>query len=168
MGKKRIIKQISAMIVSLFCLLNLGTSFVPEYIQEERISVGGKRPLAIIYIIEFRDILCSPCSGSFLDFCSSFPFDFQKDNTWGIIVFEPELQTDLGEKILEKKVRGFMKGNQLHFPVIIDFFHIFKALRTQATQLLLLDPTSLTVKQYDFPLAAKQKDKILQAVFESL
>ena len=83
-------------------------------------------------------------------------------------MFEPGLQTNLGEKIIAKKVRGFLKGNQLHFPVFIDFFHIFKTLRTQATQLFLLDSTSLTVKKYDFPLTVKQKEAILLAVMESL
>jgi hypothetical protein len=61
-----------------------------------------------------------------------------------------------------------MNGNQLHFPVFIDFPHIFKTLRTQATQIVLLDSTSFSIKKYDFPLAAKQKNSILQAVIESL
>ena len=156
------------MILFALCLLNIGNTFVPEFAQPERMWEERKSPMAVIYIIEFRDILCSPCSESFLDFSLSLPLEFQKENTWGIVVFEPAHQTNLGEKIIAKKVRGFLKGNQLHFPVFIDFFHIFKTLRTQATQLFLLDSTSLTVKKYDFPLTVKQKEAILLAVMESL
>ena len=153
MQKNRIQIKSICLILFALCFLNIG-------------NTNEKSPMALIYIIEFRDILCSPCSESFLDF--SLSLEFQKENTWGIVVFEPGLQTNLGEKIIAKKVRGFMNGNQLHFQVFIDFFHIFKTLRTQATQLLLLDSTSLTVKKYDFPLAAKQKEAILLAVMESL
>ena len=100
--------------------------------------------------------------------CFSLPLEFQKENTWGIVVFDPGSQTNLGEKILAKKVRGFMNGNRLHFPVFIDFSHIFKTLRTQVTHLYLLDSTSLTLKKYVFPLAEKHKNEILQTVLKSL
>lgn len=156
------------MIIFLLCLLNLGNTFVFKRIHVEHVRSIGKSPIVLIYIIEFRDILCSPCSESFLDFCLSLPVEFQKENTWGIVVFDQGPQTNLGEKIIAKKVRGFKSGNQLHFPVFIDFLHIFKSLRTQTTQIVLLDSTSFSVKKYDFPLAAKQKDAILQAVMESL
>ncbi len=156
------------LIIFLLCLLNLGNTFVFKPAQPDHVWSIGKSSIVLIYIIEFRDILCSPCSESFLDFCLSLPVGFQKENTWGIVVFDQGPQTNLGEKIIAKKVRGFMSGNQLHFPVFIDFLHVFKTLRTRATQILLLDSTSFLVKKYDFPLAAKQKDAILQAVIESL
>jgi len=168
MQKNQITKKIKCLIIFLLCLLNLGNTFEYEPAQLDSIWGNGKSPLAMIYIIEFNDILCSPCSESFLDFCLSLPPEFQKENTWAIVVFDPGPQSNLGEQILAKKIRGFMNGNQLHFPVFIDFLHIFQTLRTQATQILLLDSTSLTVKKYVFPLAAKQKEAILQAVIESL
>ncbi len=160
--------QTKCLIIFLLCLLNFGNTFVFKPTHPDFVWSNGKSPIVLIYIIEFRDILCSPCSESFLDFCLSLPVEFQKKNTWGIVVFDQGPQTNLGEKILAKKVRGFMNGNQLHFPVFIDFLNIFKTLRTQATQIILLDSTSFSIKKYDFPLAAKQKDAILQAVIESL
>ncbi len=156
------------MIIFLLCLLNLGNTFVFKSTHPDYVWSIEKSPIILIYIIEFRDILCSPCSESFLDFCLSLPVEFQKKNTWGVVFFDQGPQTNLGEKILAKKVRGFMNGNRLHFPVFIDFLHLFKSLRTQATQVVLLDSTSFSVKKYDFPLAVKQKDAILQAVIESL
>ncbi len=168
MQKNQTRKKIKYLIIFFLSVLNMGNTYVSEPVQPERILENGKSSMVLIYIIEFRDILCTPCSESFLDFSLSLPLEFQKENTWGIVVFETGHQTNLGEKIIAKKVRGFMNGNQLHFPVFIDFFHIFKTLRTQATQLLLLDSTSLTVKKYDFPLTAKQKEAILLAVMESL
>ncbi len=146
----------------------MGITLEVEPAQREAIREQKRRPIAIIYIIEYTDILCSPCGESFLDFCSSLPLEFQKENTWGIVVFEPGSQTNLGQKILAKKVRGFMNGNQLHFPVFIDSSHIFKTLRTQATHLYLLDSTFLTVKKYVFPLTELHKNAILQAVMDSL
>jgi len=168
MRKNQITNKTRFLIIFLLCLMNLGNTFVFKPAQPDHGWSNGKSPIVLIYIIEFRDILCSPCSESFLDFCLSLPVEFQKENTWGIVVFDQGPQTNLGEKIIAKKVRGFMNGNQIHFPVFIDFLHIFKTLRTQATQIVLLDSTSFSVKKYDFPLAAKQKDAILQAVIESL
>ena len=156
------------LLVLTFCLMNMGTSFVSEPSQLR--SEGGMRksPLALIYIIEFRDILCAPCSEFFLDFCFSLPLGFQQENTWGIVVYDQDSQTSLGEKIINKKVRGFMNGNQFNFPWCIDFSHMFQSVRTQTTQLLLMDASSLTIKKYAFPLSEKHKNEIIQAVLASL
>lgn len=149
------------------CLLNFGNVSIKP--AQLKIQWGmRKSPLALIYIIEFRDILCSPCSESFLDFCSSLPLEFQEENTWGIVVLDPDFQTNLEEKIIRKKVRGFMNGNQFPFPLFIDFSHIFQSLRTQSTQLLLMDSSALTIKKYVFPLSEKHKNEIVQAVIASL
>lgn len=168
MQKKQTRKKIICLIVLILCQLNLGNTFMCEQAQMESIWGKKKNSIALIYIIEFRDILCSPCSQSFLDFFLSLPVEFQRENTWGIVVFEKGSPINLGEKIITKKVRGFINGNQLHFPVFIDMQHIFKTLRTQATQLLLLNSSSLTVKKYDFPLEEKVKNAILKLVVESL
>ncbi len=168
MRKNQTRKKIKCLIIFLLSMLNVGNTFVFLPNQPEHVWSIGESPIVLIYIIEFRDILCSSCSESFLDFCLSLPVAFQKENTWGIIVFDQDSQTNLGEKIIAKKVRGFMNGNRLHFPVFFDFLHIFATLRTKATQIILLDPSSFSVKKYDFPLAAKQKDTILQAVIKRL
>ena len=160
-------KKINTFIVFILCLLNMGNTFVCPPAQSGSLWGNEKSSMALIYIIEFRDILCSPCSESFLDFCLSLPPEFQRENTWGIVVFEQGSPINLEEKIITKKVRGFITGNQLHFPVFIDMLHIFKTFRTQATQLLLLDSSSLTVKKYDFPLNEKDKNAILKLVIES-
>jgi hypothetical protein len=166
MKNNTLFKKVNCLIAFSLCLLNLGNTVVSEPSQIDSLWGNGKSATALIFIIEFRDILCSPCCGSFLDFCLSLPLEFQRENTWGIVVFDPGSQTDLDEKIIAKKVRGFMNGNSLHFPVFFDFSQIFKTLRSQATQLLLLDPASLTVRTYDFPLTGKQKNAILRAVLE--
>ncbi len=168
MRKNQTRKKIKCLIIFLLSMLNVGNTFVFLPNQPEHVWSIGESPIVLIYIIEFRDILCSSCSESFLDFCLSLPVAFQKENTWGIIVFDQDSQTNLGEKIIAKKVRGFMNGNRLHFPVFFDFLHIFATLRTKATQIVLLDPSSFSVKKYDFPLAAKQKEAILQAVIKIL
>lgn len=168
MRKNQTRKKIKCLIIFLLSMLNVGNTFVFLPNQPEHVWSIGESPIVLIYIIEFRDILCSSCSESFLDFCLSLPVAFQKENTWGIIVFDQDSQTNLGEKIIAKKVRGFMNGNRLHFPVFFDFLHIFATLRTKATQIILLDPSSFSVKKYDFPLVAKQKDAILQAVIKRL
>ncbi len=161
-------KKICSVMIFSLCLLNVGNTFVFKPTQPYVVETNEKNPIAMIYIIEFQDILCSPCCESFLDFCFLLPPQFREENTCGIIVFGHNTHTNLGNKIIAKKVRGFMNGNQLHFPVFIDFSNIFKTLRTQATHLYFLDSTSLTVKMYDFPLTEVQKNAILQAVFEGL
>ncbi len=168
MKKNKARKKIDCLIIFFLSFLNIGNTFVFLADQSDQVWGFGKSQIVLIYIIEFRDILCSPCSESFLDFCLSLPVAFKKENIWGIIVFDQDFQTNLGDKIIAKKVRGFMNGNRLHFPVFFDFLHIFATLRTQNTQIVLLDPSSFSVKKYDFPLAAKQKEAILQAVIKIL
>jgi len=162
------IQKANCLIVFVLCLLNVGNTSLSLPAQSSNLWGVRKSHLTLIYIIEFRDILCSPCSESFLDFCFSVPLEFQKENTWGIVVFDPDSQTNLGDMLIAKKVRGFMNGNQLHFPWVIDSFHVFKNLRTQTTQLFFLDSSSLTVKKYAFPLMEKHKNDIIQAVLASL
>jgi len=168
MQKNRTRKKVHCLIVFILCLLNMGNTFVCEPDQSGSLWGIRKSHLALICIIEFRDILCSPCSESFLDFCLSLPPEFQRENTWGIVVFDSVSQTNLGEKKKKKKVRGFISGNELHFPLFIDFSYIFQSLRTQTTQLILMNSSSLTIKRYAFPLTEKHKNEIIQAVLASL
>ncbi|MFC2167965.1 hypothetical protein ACFLRW_03195 [Acidobacteriota bacterium] len=168
MKKNPIKNKFHYLFILIVCILNIGIGPVSEIDQSDSIWGIRKSPLSLIYMIEFRDILCSPCSESFLDFCLSLPSEFQRENTMGIVVFDPSSPTHLEEKIVAKKVRGFKKGNRLHFPLFIDFSHIFKNLRTQATQLFILDSTVLSVKKYVFPLGEKLKNEIIQAVISSL
>lgn len=156
------------MLILLFGILLFGNNpGYSGYAVPERSLGNGKNSMALIFIIEFKDILCSPCGEFLLDFCQSLPLDFQKENTWGIFVLDPD-SLHLGEKIIAKKVRGFMDGNGLHFPVFIDFPQAFSALRNQTSQVFFLNSTTLLVQKYDFPLTKKIKIAILEAILSSL
>jgi hypothetical protein len=63
-------------------------------------------------------------------------------------------------KIIEQQLRGFIKGNDIRYPIILDKKGIFKNLSKDETSLILLDIQRRTVKKYTFPLKKKQIDEI--------
>lgn len=156
------------MVLCFLCLLNMNFIFLKKNSPRYRAAGPDISPIMLLYVIEFRDILCSPCLDSFLDFCLSLPVGFQEENTWGIVLFDPGLQSTIGEKILSKKVGGFKRANGLKFPIFIDALHIFESLRSQTSQLVFFNSSSLTVEKYAFPLKKEEKERILRAVLDSL
>jgi hypothetical protein len=84
--------------------------------------------------------------------------------TWGVVVHKKrnnEQRMNLNIQIIKKKIRGFVKSNQIQFPLVIDRFNIFNGFMGEGTTLLFFDSDNQSVKKYVFPLNDKQKKEIL-------
>lgn len=110
----------------------------------------------LLLVIDFDDFMCPACMESVLDFCRALPVPLQQKQVWGIVVSDQangERQEGLSERILEKKIRGFVKANRLEFPILLDRDGVFKPLAGLGTVFFVFDAEKQTVSRYVFPLA---------------
>lgn len=119
----------------------------------------------LLFIIDFKSFMCPSCLDSFLEFYHTLGCSFEEGMIWGILVFDKPSkmqEEDLSTKIIEKKLRGFIKANNIKFPIIIDRFHIFKGLSQERTAVIVFDRQKKAVKKYVFPLKPMQIKEIIE------
>lgn len=83
---------------------------------------------------------------------------------WGIIIYEnpkEEENKEIYAKIVEKKLRGFIKANNIKCPIVLDHFHSLEGFSKKGTTILLFDQGKKIVKKYIFPLTKKQIKEVL-------
>jgi len=118
----------------------------------------------LIIIIDFNDFMCFSCLDSFVEFCHSLPFHSKDGKVCGVLVVNDADKTDLSFKIVEKKLRGFVSANNIKFPVLVDYLHIFNPLAEDGTVIILFNHREKCIKKYLFPLKREQKADILKAL----
>ena len=108
--------------------------------------------------------MCSPCLNPFLDFYKLLPSPFRENRVWGVVVYEDSENKEgktHREKIVKKKLRGFLQANNIECPIVLDSFHSFKEFPRGGTTLLIFDQREKVVERYVFPLSQKQMERIL-------
>lgn len=121
----------------------------------------------VLFIIHMDSLMCFPCLNPFLDFYKFIPSPFRENRVWGVIVYEnskKEKEKVHHEKIVKKKLRGFLQANHIECPVFLDSFHSFKEFSKGGTTLLVFDQGKEVVEKYVFPLSKKQKEEILNSL----
>ncbi len=118
----------------------------------------------LIIIIDFNDFMCFSCLDSFVEFCQSLPLHSKDGKVCGVLVVNDADETDLSFKIVEKKLRGFISANNIKFPVLIDYLHIFNPFADDGTVIILFNHREKCIKKYLFPLKREQKADILSAL----
>lgn len=85
----------------------------------------------IIVIFSFYEMQCSMCIDNLIFFCDYISKAKKCKNTMGILINEdgPMTKNDEELKILKKKLRGFIKGNNIKFSIKIDKNGIFSELK---------------------------------------
>jgi hypothetical protein len=75
---------------------------------------------------------------------------------------ENELSSERDMQIIEKQLTGFISGNSIKFPIIVDRDGVFNDLNSDSsgTALILFDIQKKTVKKYKFPLTEEQLNEI--------
>jgi len=129
--------------------------------QEQNIDVFSEKRL--ILIIDFAFFSCSLCTQSLTDFNNIINAFKLEDSLIGVMVYretDDEVNAERRIKIIETKLRGFIKGNDIRYPIILDKKGIFKSLSQDEASLILLDIEKKTVKKYTFPLTKGQIDDI--------
>lgn len=113
----------------------------------------------LLLVIDFDDFMCPACMESVLDFCRILPVPLQQKQVWGIVVSDQangERQEGLSERILEKKIRGFVKANNLEFSILLDRDSVFKPFAGQGTVFFVFDLKKQSVSRFVFPLAPNE------------
>jgi len=129
--------------------------------QEQSIDVFSEKRL--ILIIDFAFFSCSLCTQSLTDFNNIINAFKLEDSLIGVMVYretDDEVNAERRIKIIETKLRGFIKGNDIRYPIFLDKKGIFKSLSQDEASLILLDIEKKTVKKYTFPLTKGQIDDI--------
>ncbi len=154
----------------LFCLwpvpagLFTGCSSTsPEDAAGPSASSGNRTVCWVLF--DFDSLFCSPCLAPLLEFCRSLPVPVQEERVRGILVYgaRPDRDQDgLYARIVQKKMHGFAKANNLQFPIVLDGLHVFNSLVKSSVRALLFDDVKQTVKAYVFPLQPGERDEIMQ------
>ena len=141
---------------SIICVLLLTLLIVfPLASAETGMPESPNHQVFLLLVIDFDDFMCPTCMDSVLGFCRSLPVPLQKKQVWGVVVSDranSEGQEGLSERILEKKIRGFVKANRLEFSILLDRDGVFKPLARQGTVFFIFDTDKQTLSRYIFPL----------------
>jgi len=86
-------------------------------------------------------------------FCSKFLIFEREEN---------ELNSEKNIQIIEKQLRGFISGNNIKFPIILDRNGVFSDLNLDSsdTALILFDIQKRIIKKYKLPLTTEQLNEI--------
>lgn len=127
--------------------------------QSENV-ISEKRFVLIIDLAFFN---CSLCIQSLTDFNNIINAFMLEDSLIGVMVYREknnEVDAERRIKIAEQQLRGFIKGNDIRYPIILDKKGIFKSLSQDEASLILFDIQRKAVKKYTFPLKRGQIDEI--------
>lgn len=127
----------------------------------------GARKL-IVVVVDFNSFFCPLCLESVRDFCDDLHSRGQDEFALGVLVYKSldKKDDERFKKIIEKKLRGFVIGNSIKFPFILDHFHVFKGLNLEDAGIILLDRLRKIFKKYAFPLTNEQLEEIFSLKHE--
>ncbi len=121
----------------------------------------------ILFVIKFDLFLCSPCLNPFFDFYRLLPSPFRESKVWGIIVCsETGIKENVAaqRRIADKKLRAFLRANDITCPVVIDYSGDFERFSKKKTNILLFDPAKKFFKKFELPLNQEQKREVLDFI----
>jgi len=127
-----------------------------------------KKQAFLIYIIDFSDFMCMSCLNSFLEFYHMLPPPFQGERSIGILVDDHhyhQKNRSISQKIVKKKLSGFIKANRIGFPIYIDSSDSFKSLTANGTQVMVFSGGLDSSKTYTFPLSYRDREEIFKMLF---
>lgn len=155
-----LIKKVILIIIMIFTVLFLITS--SNSIEKDRNYISDKRYLLII---DTSFLNCSLCLQSFTKFIETINANGLEESVLGVLIFdteENELSSERDIQIIEKQLRGFISGNNIKFPIILDRNGVFSNLNLDSsdTALISLDIQKKIVKKYEFPLTKGQLNEI--------
>ncbi len=125
------------------------------------ISEDGRGTIRMVFVIDFDDFMCFSCLESFLQFCQSLPADFRVRRCIGVLTVPAGRENAAALiRIMRKKLRGFIMGNNIDFPVVVDQQCYFSELRQQGSCVMVLQADKLSLNVHSFPLSAQKAAQI--------
>lgn len=155
-SRKRVILAIITIVIILFLITDSNS------IEKNRNFTSDKR---FLLIIDMGFINCSLCLQSFTKFIEAINANGLEKSVLGVLILEREeneLSSDKYIQIIEKQLRGFISGNNIKFPIILDRNGVFNDLNLDSsdTALILFDIQKKIIKKYKFPLTKEQLNEI--------
>jgi len=154
--RKKVILIIITILTVLFFITDSNSK------DKDRNLIPDKK---FLLIIDMGLINCSLCLQSFTKFIEVINANGLEKSVLGVLIFgreENELNSEKNIQIIEKQLRGFISGNSIKFPIILDRNGVFSDLNLDSsdTALILFDIQEKIVKKYKFPLTKEQLNEI--------
>lgn len=131
-------------------------------VESSRNFISEKR---FLLIIDFYFLSCPLCKQSLEKCIDVINTNGLEKSVLGVLIFDREkIEIDFEKytKIMKKKLRGFIIGNDIKFPILLDRNGVFKNLNPDAGFLILFDTQNEIIKKYEFPLSRAQFNEIFQ------
>jgi len=118
-----------------------------------------------LLIIDFGFLNCPLCVQSLMEFIQAVNACCLEDSVLGVLALRRERfesEPDRWIRIAEKRLKGFIIGHDIRFPVVLDRQGIFRLINPEASAtLLVFDRQQKSLKKYTFPLTRAQLDELL-------
>ena len=147
-------KEVSVITIILTCVFFI---FSPSSEENSQTIPSEKR---FILIVNLSVLNCPFCVQSLTEFIGTINAFKLESAVLGVLVFsqrENGLRPETQVKIAEKRLRGFILGNEIQFPFFLDRRGVFDSMNPDGTAaLILFDRNESVVKRYTFPLTSAQ------------
>ena len=143
----------------IFVLLLSTVSMLLDARTEEGNQGNSNQGIFLLLIVDLNDFMCPACLDSLLDFCGALPLTHRKRYLRGMVVIDKYRKKESGdtsERVLEKKIKGFIKGNHIDFPVFHDRDRLFEPLARDGTAVFIFIPDTKTVSRHVFHLTLRE------------
>lgn len=118
---------------------------------------------SILIILEPEIFFCPLCLEPVIHFVEKLRVHGRDCLVTGVFIWRREgrEKSQKSMKIIEKKIKGFVEGNEIRFPIILDKYHVFDGLNIETPVIILLDRSQNEIHKYTLPLSQKQLGEIL-------
>ncbi|MEO0294314.1 MAG: hypothetical protein ABIN61_08875 [candidate division WOR-3 bacterium] len=127
----------------------------------QTINKTTKNLKLILIFVDYSTISCSFCLDSFIALFNKLEKQKNEEGIVTGIVLSDNLEDENKVKIIEKQLRGFVKANNINFPLILDKTNIFKGLNLENT-VIVIDVSSDIIKKFKFPLSKTQIKELIE------
>ncbi len=122
--------------------------------------------IRLILLIDVSSLSCFLCLISLTEFVGVIQANKLENSVLGVMIMDEnneESDVERHRKIAEKRLKGFIIGNNIQFPFLLDDEGVFRPLSQDASAtIVVFDSRKNTVVKYEFPLSKAQLTAIFQ------
>jgi len=122
--------------------------------------------IRLILLIDVSSLSCFLCLISLTEFVGVIQANKLENSVLGVMIMDEnneESDVERHRKIAEKRLKGFIIGNNIQFPFLLDEEGVFRPLsQDSSATLIVFDSRKNTVVKYEFPLSKAQLTAIFQ------
>ena len=119
----------------------------------------------LLVLMDSSSLNCSLCLQSLTEFIGVINANRLEDSVLGVMIMDKrkeEEDLERHRKIAEKRLKGFVSGNNIQFPFLLDVEGIFRPfIKDASATLIVLNSQNKTVEKYEFPLSKSQLSSII-------